>query len=248
MSCKGDWMNTNSQIHFSLGHILYSLLFAAGMAALWILRQPLGDFLNWIGDRQAVITSIQQFGAWGPVVLFLLLILQVFLAVIPGHALMIAGGFVFGFRVGLLIALSSTVLGSQIAFLIARNLGRPVVDRLASPEAIRRWERLAARQGPLFFFFSFVLPFFPSDLMCYVAGLGMISAFRFFIANFLGRLVVAAPLAFIGSRSLQMPVALWIAGFIFWAALFGSWYFYAYRRAQSSRLVPERSSTEGRIP
>jgi hypothetical protein len=91
------------------------------------------------------------------------------------------------------------------------SVGRPAVYRLASPEAIQRWERLAARQGVLFLFFTFVLPLFPSDLMCYVAGLGTISVFRFFIANILGRLVVGASLTLIGSRSLHMPLAYWLA-------------------------------------
>jgi hypothetical protein len=129
----------------------YSSPFAAGLAALWILRQPLGDFLNWIGDRQAVITSIQQFGAWDLSCCFSSSSCKCSWQSSPGmpHD---RGGYVFGFRVGLLIALSSTILGSQIAFLIARNLGRPVVDRLASPEAIRRWERLAAPGASIFLF------------------------------------------------------------------------------------------------
>jgi uncharacterized membrane protein YdjX (TVP38/TMEM64 family) len=88
----------------------------------WQLRQQLSVFLQWVGDRQAVTDSIQQFGTWGPALLFLLLILQVFLAVIPGHTLIVAGGYVYGFPLGLLIVLSSTVLGSQIAFWIACRL------------------------------------------------------------------------------------------------------------------------------
>jgi uncharacterized membrane protein YdjX (TVP38/TMEM64 family) len=220
--------------------VRYGLLLAAGLALVWLGRGPLGSFLGWIGDRQAVIESMQQFGAWGPGLLSLLLVLQVFLAVIPGHALVVAGGYVYGFRLGLLIALASTVLASQVAFLIARQLGRPAVDRLASPAAIQRWEHVAARQGPLFFFFTFVLPFFPSDLMCYVAGLGLISASRFFLANLLGRLVVAAPLAFIGDRGLQVPLAWWLAGFVFWAVLFAGWYVYAFRRSGLSRASDDR--------
>jgi uncharacterized membrane protein YdjX (TVP38/TMEM64 family) len=150
--------------------ILSGLLIAAGLVTAWVLRHSLSVFLMWIGDRQAVADSMQQFGAWGPGVLFLLMVLQAFLAVIPGHALMLAGGYVFGFPLSLAIMFSSTVLARQIAFWIARHLGRPVVYRLAFPNTILRWEKLASRQGILFFFLTLVLPIFPSDLMCYVAG------------------------------------------------------------------------------
>jgi len=234
-------------MHLSHRRILYSLLSAAVLVAAWLLRRQLILFLGWIGDRQAVTDSIQQFGAWGPAVLFLLMILQTFLAIIPGHALTLAGGYVFGFPISLLIVFSSTVLGSQIAFWIARRLGRPAVYRLASSNTILRWEELASRQGILFFFLTFVLPFFPSDLMCYVAGLGTISSFRFLIANLLGRIVVSTPMTLIGSRSLQMPAAFWVAASLFWTLLFGGWYLLTRRRGLF-RSAPKTQITEKRAP
>jgi uncharacterized membrane protein YdjX (TVP38/TMEM64 family) len=154
------WKNI-LKIHLSRKLIQYFLLLSAGLVAVWLLRGQLGLFLRWVGDRQAVIDSIQQFGAWGPAFLFLLLILQVFLAIIPGHVLMIAGGYVYGFPLSLLIVLGSTILGSEIAFWVARYLGRPVVYRLASPPAIQRWEQQAAYQGIVFYFFHFCSAIIP---------------------------------------------------------------------------------------
>jgi uncharacterized membrane protein YdjX (TVP38/TMEM64 family) len=172
-------------------------------------------------------------GSWGALALFSLLVLQVFIAVIPGHALMLAGGYVYGFALSLLITLTSTVLGSQIAFLVARRYGRAAVYRLARPEIILKWDRLASRQGALFYFFAFVLPIFPSDLMCYVAGLGTIPARRFFLANVLGRFVCAAFITLIGSNGLHMPALFWAASLLVVGGFYGAWRLYSCKMAPS---------------
>lgn len=222
---------------FSRKYMLKGTLMVTGLITFWLLRSPLYAFAAWVGDRQAVTDTIHQFGAWGPVALFVLLVLQVFLAVIPGHALMLAGGYVYGFALSLAITLTSTVLGSQIAFSIARRFGRRLIYRLASPQVIERWDRLAANQGGLFYFFAFVLPIFPSDLMCYVAGLGTVSPRRFFLANVLGRLVCATFITLVGSHGLQMPVIFWVAVILVLIAIYEGWRLYS----RSSKIVIDES-------
>ena len=219
-------MNAKFNFKLTRKHILISLLFAAALLALWLLREPFSGFLAWVNDRQAITASIQQYGIWGQVGLFILLVLQVFVAVIPGHALILAGSYAYGFTTGLLITLASTVLSSQVAFTISRRYGRQVVYRLANPEVICRWDKLAAGQGALFFFFSFVLPIFPGDLMCYVAGLGNISPRRFFAANFMGRLVCAGFITLLGSNGLRMPPAFWAAAILCAGGLYLGWLAY----------------------
>jgi uncharacterized membrane protein YdjX (TVP38/TMEM64 family) len=207
---------------------LFAALGAAGLLA-WRFQAPLRAFLAWVNDREALSASIGGLGPWGPLALFGLLVAQVFLAVIPGHALMVTGGYVFGFWPSLLITLCSTVLGSQIAFLIARRWGRSMVYRLAAPQVIQRWDRLSSRQGALFYLFAFLLPIFPSDLMCYVAGLGAISARRFLLANVGGRLVCAALITLLGATGFHLPPVFWAGLVAAMLALFAAWRQYARR-------------------
>jgi uncharacterized membrane protein YdjX (TVP38/TMEM64 family) len=82
---------------------------------------------------------------------------------------------------------------------------------------------MARNQGTLFYFFAFVLPIFPSDLMCYVAGLGRISARRFLVANILGRSVVAISITVIGMYGLNPPLAFWLVFMGGLLALFAGW-------------------------
>ena len=209
--------------HAQFGNIIKV---AAALIVLWIFRAPLGDILAIIADREQVTAYVQSFGALGPVILFVLLFAQVFIAVIPGHALMMTGGYVYGFAEGATITAVSTILASQLAFLVARKYGRSLIDRLASPQVIERWDKLSANQGTLFYFFAFVLPIFPSDLMCYVAGLGKISPSRFFLANVLGRMLCAISITLIGAFGFQPPLWFWVAMVGSLVVFFAGWAVY----------------------
>lgn len=223
--------------HLSRKQVIAIFAVAVGLIALWVFRLPLSHFMIWINDREAVSNTVQEIGIWGPMLLFVLLVLQVFVAVIPGHTLILTGGYVYGFVASMLITLVSTVLGSQIAFLIARRFGRSAVYKLAKPEVIRKWDNLAANQGILFYFFTFVLPIFPSDLMCYVAGLGKISPRRFLVANILGRFVCASFITLIGSNGLQMPVAFWALTIVVVVGIYVAWLIYSRRNARASTMI-----------
>lgn len=208
------------------------LFTAAFLTILFVYRQPISDLLRIIGDQEAVSAYLQGFGVWGPLALFMLMAAQVFVAIIPGHALMVTAGYVYGMT-GLLVIIASTILGSQIAFFIARRYGRDLIYKLASPRVIQRWDGMARNQGVLFYFFAFVLPIFPSDLMCYVAGLGVIPARRFLAANILGRSVVAVSITLIGMYGLNPPLWFWLVAMGGMAVLFAGWFVFKRKRRRA---------------
>lgn len=149
-----------------------AILLVTALAVIWVFRIPAADLLSWFGSREAVVSSIEGLGMWGPFVLIVLLILQVFLAFIPGQALMVACGYVYGFGPGFLISWFGLFAGGQMAFALARRYGRPFAERWIAPHILSKWDKAAAGQGVGFFALSLVLPVFPNDAMCYVAGLG----------------------------------------------------------------------------
>jgi uncharacterized membrane protein YdjX (TVP38/TMEM64 family) len=163
-------------------------LFAAVLAiALWTGREGISSVWAWFSNLDSVTESMQHAGNWGPATLFVLFILQVFLAFIPGQALMVACGYLYGFWGGFLLSWLSLVLGGEAAYLLARKYGRPFAERWISADVLSRWDKAAAGQGILFFAVMLVMPLVPNDAMCYVAGLGTISHRRFVVANLLGR-------------------------------------------------------------
>jgi uncharacterized membrane protein YdjX (TVP38/TMEM64 family) len=182
----------------------------AGLALLWWFWQPVVDLLRIVSDREAVIAYLSQFGLAGPLLLSLILVLQVIVAAIPGHILMISGGYVYGFETAFCLNLAATVGGSQAAFLLARWAGRPVVEWLAPAELLDKWKRLSLEKGLIFFLFGFMLPVFPADILNYVAGMSSLSASRFFIANLLGRLPGVVVLTAIGVYGFELSGRVWL--------------------------------------
>ena len=163
------------------------ILFVAALAALWALRNSLADMWAWFSDRNAVASSMEQSGVWGPIILFILFVLQVFLAFIPGQALMVTCGYLYGFWGGFLLSWLSLVAGGEAAFVLARKYGRSFAKKWIEQDVLDHWDQTAQGQGIRFFAITLLMPLVPNDAMCYVAGLGKISRQRFFIANMLGR-------------------------------------------------------------
>jgi len=189
--------------------LVYTLLFTGIIIAFWLSRQPMQEIWPLLSDQERVSTYLQSFGAWGPLALAVVQFLQVMIVVIPGHVFLIAAGYVYGLLPGFVMNLTYVVTASQIAFLLARWAGRPLVERLVSQETLNRWYKIGEERGFVFFTIAFLLPVFPTDLMNFIAGLTGISATRFLAANFLGRLPSVIMLTLIGSHGLELSSLAW---------------------------------------
>lgn len=195
--------------------ILYSSI-VLSLILLWVYRLPIMQSLRWFSNLDAVIESIRGYGYWGPAVLFLLFILQAFIAFIPGQALMIASGYIYGFIGGIIITWTSLVLGGQIAFWLSRKFGRPFAEKWIAPATLDRWDKSAAGQGVAFYVITLVMPLIPNDAMCYVAGLGSMEPRRFLLANMLGRGIASILTVTVGAYVNQIPALIWVflVGFV----------------------------------
>jgi uncharacterized membrane protein YdjX (TVP38/TMEM64 family) len=196
-----------------LAIVLFSGLASMG---IWAYREPLIASLQWFSDLDTITASIRGYGIWGPLALFVLFVLQTFFAFIPGQALMVASGYIYGFSGGILITWISLVLGGQMAFWLARHYGRPFVEKWVTSSTLNRWDKSAAGQGVGFYVVTLVMPFFPNDAMCYVAGLGKMPARRFLGANIIGRGIASLLTVIVGAFSKQFPALPWIllVGFV----------------------------------
>ena len=197
---------SNKRLFWSIVSII---LFALLTVAVWYWWDEANLLMTFISDQEAFGEYLRSFGVWGPLVLWIAQLFQVFFAFIPGHVVLIAAAYVYGFPLGLFFNITFTVAASQLAYLFARWAGRPVVYRLADRETVDYWERVANQKGVFFFTIAFLLPIFPSDAMNFVAGLSGITFRRFLLANFLGRLPSAIMLSLIGAYGLKFTNTMW---------------------------------------
>jgi len=208
------------------------LLLSLGALGVWEVRMPLWNAIIMIGDPQAIIVYLRGFENYGLAVLSALMVGQVFFALIPGQALIIAAGYLYGASTTFIVVAITTILGSQLAFLLARRYGRPLIYRLASPKAVDYWDRKAGHLGPAFYFLTFLLPVFPSDMMCYVAGMGKVSPRGFFAANCAGRTIAALVYTLLGSYHFQPPAWFWIAVVVGLVVILSAWAIYKRKHLQ----------------
>jgi uncharacterized membrane protein YdjX (TVP38/TMEM64 family) len=190
--------------------IIISLTCLAGGLIIGIAWQPLSHLLAFLSDQDAVSALVRSYGFWGPLAIIMLHSLQILIAAIPGHMIMIASGYIYGAWGGFALTLITTVVLSQAAFSFSRWAGRPVVERLVPAGSLQRWDRLANHYGFFFFMVSFMLPVFPADVMNYVAGLSSLSSLKFLVANFFGRLPGVLVMTLIGSHGLALSPQVWV--------------------------------------
>jgi len=154
------------------GAALFFLLLAALCLGAW----RLGLFRS----MDALQTFVREQGAWAPLAFLLLQVAQILMAFIPGGLLLCGGVILFGPWLGLFYNFLGTCLGSCLNFWLARRWGQPLVRHLM-PEATRqkyfRW--LEDRRFDRLFAWAILLPFFPDDALCLLAGLSPMPLRRF---------------------------------------------------------------------
>ena len=148
-------------------------------------------------------------GAWAPVAIILLEVGQVLLAPIPGQAIGLVSGYLFGVLAGTILGMMGTASGSLIAIWLTRRFGRPLAERLV-PERTLKWlDQMASKRGVLFFLAVFLLPFLPDDMACFAAGLTPIPIPALMLVVLIGRLPGVWVACWLGAQSTQLSPAQW---------------------------------------
>jgi len=135
-----------------------------------------------IGGRLGALRSwIEGLGSWGPLVFFFLYAAAV-VAAIPGSALTVVAGTLFGSALGVVVVINAATLGASLAFLIARYFARDAVARrLSSNETFQRLDRLTEEHGAIIVALTRLVPLFPFNLLNYGFGLTRIPFWTYVI-------------------------------------------------------------------
>ena len=153
-----------------------------------------------VTDPAVVRTRIAQFGSLAPLAFVVLQTLQVILAPIPGQTLAGVGGYLFGTLWGTAYSMVGVVVGSAAVFVGSRRFGRPYVERVVDSAALARWDDFVGRTGVPGLFVLFLLPTFPDDVLCFVAGLTDVRLRTFLALVFVGRTPTFVAAAYAGTR------------------------------------------------
>ena len=182
-------------------------LILLAIIGIWAWRTGWFDLF---GDLDRLRTLIRSLGVWGPLLIILLNVVQVVLSPVPGHALNMVSGYLFGPWLGTLYTVAGMLCGSTIILWLVRRLGRPFAERLAGRENLERFDRYLERRGVLYLFWIFLLPFLPDDAICLVAGLSPLPIYQVLILALVGRTPGLFAANLIGHTAENLSLVQWL--------------------------------------
>lgn len=170
------------------------------------------------GEKIDRLTEIiRGAGSWSMLVYVLIQVLQVVILPLPAAVCYIPGSLIWGGWISTLLASAGVIIGSLIAYAIGRFFGKKAVEWVAGKEAVEKYAGVIGNKGKVIFLLMQILPFFPDDILCMVAGLTCMN-FWFFLAVmvFIRPLIIAA-YCFLGTGTV-IPFEGW--GIPVWIAVF----------------------------
>ncbi len=173
-------------------------------------------FFEIMQDKEEFSNFLERSGKWMAVVFVTLQFLQVVVLPIPSTVTVVAGAALFGPLLGSIYSLLGIVLGSLVAFFVGRYAGYRVVAWLIGKETLDKWLKKIKGKDKLLLSAMFLLPVFPDDVLCFVAGISSMSVWLF-----TGIILVSRVLAiFTTCYSVTLiPFNTWW-GILIWAVLF----------------------------
>ena len=122
------------------------------------------------------------------IVILGLQILQVIICIIPGQPIQFTVSYLFGIVVGYLISIVGALIGTAIAFYIAKFLGKDVLEIFFNEDQIRNYQdKLSSGRGLTIVLLIYLIPGLPKDLLGYVAGISDMDIGLFLFVSTIGR-------------------------------------------------------------
>lgn len=183
---------------------------------IWLVNSPYFSLLlNW--SRQNILTfSLSLLG---------LKIASIVYPPIPGGLATLASIPFLGWKLAYLIDFIGSMIGSSMAFFIARKYGFVFLGKIFDAKTIHKIKNIEVysnRQIESVFALRILLGTTIMEAICYGAGLLNITYKNFLIGSIFSHLVIGIPIYYLASNITQLKnipltlISIIIGGFIFW--------------------------------
>lgn len=191
-------------------------LFDLSLAVFYVLSAT--GFLTAINSAESFKQYLLSAGVWMDVLFIALQFLQVVILPLPSFVTLLAGTALFGAVKCFLYSYFSIAAGSIVAFLIGRFLGVRAVRWMVGEDTLEKWMKKMRGKDNLILTAMFVLPLFPDDVLCFVAGLSSMT-----LLYFVGMTLVARGISVAGTCFLAgaLPFTTWW-GILAWVGVWGA--------------------------
>ena len=161
------------------------------------------------GDQDRVSEWVEQYGALGPVVIIVAMVLQMFLLVIPSVGLLIVAVLAYGGFWGTVISLAAMLTASMVGYWIGLKLAPMTVYRLVGQDSADKVQYYVERYGMWAVIITRLTPILSNDGISFVAGLLRMGFWRYLAATVIGTLPLALLIAWLGEDKDRLTTGLW---------------------------------------
>lgn len=190
----------------SRGLFVINIFFAVSYTVLMVLDlNDLGYIFSSISNLRAFILYTKGMGKF---VYILIQIAQVVFVPIPAAIITLAGAAIWGPLVGGILDSIGVLLGSYLSFIIGKIFGFRVVAYVAGKDNALKYAKIINDRGKFFLIYAFLLPFFPDDILCLIAGMTTMKFSTFFLIAGITRPIGVMCMSYFGSGSV-IPFSGW---------------------------------------
>ena len=193
------------------------------------------------GDQAKVAEWVAQFGYWGPVLIVLTMVAQMFLIVINNGLLILVSVLAYGPWWGSLLAWVGVLTASTVGYWLGRSLGTPVVQRLLGDKSEKKVEDFVDQYGLGAVAAARLTPVVSNDAISFVAGAMALGYGRFIGVTAVAIIPLITLLAYLGQDSQRLKTGLlWISGV--GVLLFGAYIWWTKTHKKTDRPAPDGPS------
>lgn len=187
------------------------ILIMTVIAAVYLIQSPCYyEYREVLSDPETIKEYVLGFGILSPIILILIQALQVIIPPIPGMVTSLAAGALYGVIFGFLLNVFGVLLGSLVAFYLARKFGTPLVIKIVGKKVYNKYNYLVSEKYTIGLFILFFLPFFPDDALCLLAGISAMPFSLFLFLMIVGRAPGLFVSTLVGSGALTLSLPVWM--------------------------------------
>lgn len=133
---------------------------------------------------------------------------QVIFMPIPAAIICIVGSLIYGPWLGAIYCTVGILIGSYISYFLGRIFGRRLVSWVVGEDNASKYSEIIRKRGKLFLGLAFLLPMFPDDILCLIAGITDMKFSSFFWITLITRPIGVICMSYFGSGTI-IPFTGW---------------------------------------
>lgn len=183
-----------------------SLVIIAALVLGYFFIPQVQEFLNtgWnvltSGNESRTKEWVSQFGWFGPVVIVITMVLQMFLIVIPTPLLMVVTVLAYGPFIGAAILFAAVFAASSIGYFIGRYFGPVIVEKIIGHKSEKKISDFIEDYGFWTVIVVRLSPFLSNDAISFVGGVLKMGYWKFIGATMIGISPLIIFIAYLGGN------------------------------------------------